>query len=109
MQLSLPLVASYESWAVRGTPKHQNRKYVFLITELDSIASMGELLSITVGHILPGEGMNRLDKAATKRIMQDWKIYVSSAWFLPRLLLLILAIRLARSCILELSTQDELS
>jgi len=52
--------------------------------------------------------MNRLDKAATKRIMKDWKIYVSSTWFLPRLLLLTLAIRLARSCISELPTQDEL-
>lgn len=30
--------------------------------------------------------MNRLDKAVTKRAMKDWKIYVSSAWFLHRLL-----------------------
>ena len=43
-----------------GTPKHQKHKYVFLITEIDSIASIGELLSITVGHILPG-GYNTLD------------------------------------------------
>ena len=54
---SRALVASYENWTVRGTPKHQNHKYVFLITELDSISSIGELLSITVGHILPGEGI----------------------------------------------------
>jgi hypothetical protein len=31
--------------------------YVFLITEVDSSASIGELLSITVGHFLPGEGI----------------------------------------------------